>query len=190
MNKAPPGKLRIIAGAHRGRKVPVLSMKALRPTPDRVRETLFNWLQSCIHGARCLNFYAGTGILGFEALSRGASEVVMVDMDRKIIDSLTRTRADLGIDATSCPILHANVLSWIEQAKAMRAYDLIFLDPPFDSDLLAQSLVKLQASSLLGEKTKIYTELPVKAEPPTIEGFEVIKSQKAGQVGYYLFAAR
>lgn len=184
-----PGKLRIIAGKYKGRKVPVLSVKALRPTPDRVRETLFNWLQTSIHGARCLNFFAGTGILGFEALSRGAQEVIMVDADRAIINTLTKSKDELKIPANQCQIVHADVLEWIEKAHSINAYDLIFLDPPFDTDLLEQSIKRLTNSSLISQKSKIYTELPVDKPTPTIDGFEVIKSQKAGKVAYHLYAS-
>lgn len=190
MNSAPPGKLRIIAGRFKGRKIPVLSMKALRPTPDRVRETLFNWLQTHIQGARCLNFFAGTGILGFEALSRGAKEVIMIDSDHKIIHALDKVCDELNLSKEECSIVMADVLAWIDQAHALKPYDMIFLDPPFKTDLLQQSLQKLQQSPLLGPKSMIYTELDAKDEPPSIEGFEIIKSQRAGQVGYYLYKAR
>lgn len=182
-----PGKLRIIAGKHKGRKIPVLSMKTLRPTPDRVRETLFNWLQGTVSGARCVNLFAGTGILGFEALSRGAQWTVMVDSALNITEMLKKVRSELNMTPDECPIIHQDVLSWLSQGGHQPA-DLIFMDPPFDSDLLEKSLQCLPESGLLGAHTKIYTELPIDKPVPVLEGYEVRKSQKAGQVGYYLLA--
>ena len=182
-----PGKLRIIAGKNKGRKIPVLSMKTLRPTPDRVRETLFNWLQGTIGGARCVNLFAGTGILGFEALSRGAQSAVMVDSALNVTEMLKKVRLDLQISPDECPIVQQDVIKWLSQGGHQPA-DLIFMDPPFDSDLLEKSLACLPDSGLLGARSKIYTELPIDKPVPTLEGYEVVKSQKAGQVGYYLLA--
>lgn len=190
MRGTPPGSIRIISGKLRGRKVPVLSMKGLRPTPDRVRETLFNWLQTSIQGATCYNFFAGTGILGFEALSRGAKHCVMVDQSRAICESLHKVRDGLGIEAAACEIVQQDVLEYLKVSKPMPSADLIFLDPPFDTDLLEQSLKLLEASPLCGVNTKIYTELPLKAPIPEIKDFAVAKTQKAGQVAYHLFTRK
>ena len=119
--KHAPGKVRIIAGKWRGRKLDVIDSQGLRPTPDRIRETLFNWLQNDIVGARCLDLFAGTGALGFEALSRGAAEVVMVESNGKLVDTLKQHAVVLGSEQHS--IQQADAFSWLQQAD--KGFDII-----------------------------------------------------------------
>ncbi len=190
MKQNNPGKVRIIAGHLRGRKVPVLPIDGLRPTPDRVRETLFNWLQASIQDAKCYVFFAGTGVLGFEALSRGASQVVMVDNNRAVCDSLKNTQIEFNIDRDQCTIEQSDVLSYLQRQQSTGAADLIFLDPPFNSSLLEEALALLSQSSLLGPQTMIYTELSSDSPMPTIKHFEAIKTKKAGKVAYHLLAKK
>ncbi len=182
-----PGELRIISGTFRGRKVPVLSKEALRPTPDRVRETIFNWLMHDIQDAKVLNLFAGTGILGFESLSRGASLSVMVDMDAAICRTLTEVRQSFGVEPGQCPIHQANVISWIQQETYKDPFDIIFMDPPFHTDLLQQSFDALKKSRMLGEHTILYTELDAEQDMPELSGYEMYKQKKAGKVVFCLY---
>ncbi|MSQ66823.1 MAG: 16S rRNA (guanine(966)-N(2))-methyltransferase RsmD [Gammaproteobacteria bacterium] len=125
------GQVRIIGGAWRGRRVPVLPLAAVRPTADRVRETLFNWLAPRMVGARCLDLFAGTGVLGFEALSRGARAVTLIDNEPRIVAQLEATRAQL--EAGHADILGYDACSWLRQRPPV-AYDIVFCDPPFAAD--------------------------------------------------------
>ena len=120
------GKIRIIGGQWRGRRLPVADHAGLRPTPDRVRETLFNWLSGAVGGARCLDLFAGTGALGFEALSRGAAAAVMVEQDRQLARQLEATRALL--EATGAEILHAEGLAWLAQRRDLFDIDQLELN--------------------------------------------------------------
>jgi 16S rRNA (guanine966-N2)-methyltransferase len=121
--------LRIIGGSWRGRRLPVPPVAGLRPTPDRVRETLFNWLTPTITGARCLDLYAGTGALGFEALSRGAAHVVFVERHRQAVAGLHQLAAALGAD---CEVFAGTVSAFLAETTAR--FDVIFMDPPYDMD--------------------------------------------------------
>ena len=145
--------VRIVGGAWRGRRLPVPPVAGLRPTPDRVRETLFNWLASAITGARCLDLYAGTGALGFEALSRGAAHVVFVERHPRAVTRLRQSAAALGAD---CAVFAGNASAFLADATAR--FDVIFLDPPYDIDpgpvcrvlkdrLTAQGLVYVERGS-------------------------------------------
>ena len=123
----PPGRLRIVGGEWRGRRLPVLDQPGLRPTPDRVRETLFNWLAPLITGARCLDLFAGSGALGFEAASRGAGRVVMIEKSANVVRVLRENR--LLLDARQVEVIHADAGPWL--AGQAEPFDLVFLDPPF-----------------------------------------------------------
>lgn len=183
-----PGKIRIIAGQFRGRYISVLENESLRPTPSRVRETVFNWLQSKIVGARCLDCFSGTGILGFEALSRGAKEVTLLEKAMDMSQGLKKTRADWKVDEKQCHIVHQDALYWLSQeaqSKTVIPYDVIFLDPPYGSDLLARCLDVLQNSPLLAPDAWIYVEMPARTALPS-NGWTAFKSKVAGQVGYHL----
>src|SRR5213082_3071519 len=129
----PPGEIRLIGGQWKRTKLPVADRPGLRPTPDRVRETVFNWLGQTLEGWRCLDAFAGTGALGFEAASRGAAEVVLLERDATLVASLLATRERLH--AESIHVERADALQWMARA-APDAFDLVFLDPPFDSKLL------------------------------------------------------
>ncbi len=122
-------QLRVIGGRWRGRRLAVPAIAGLRPTPDRVRETLFNWLTPTITGARCLDLYAGTGALGFEALSRGAAHVVFVERHRQALAGLRRSAAALGAD---CEVFAGPVSAFLADNTAR--FDVIFMDPPYDVD--------------------------------------------------------
>src|SRR5262245_38024853 len=127
-----PGQVRIIAGKWRGRRLAVPDVKDLRPTPDRVRETLFNWLAPVIAGSRCLDLFAGTGVLGFEALSRGAAYVEMVDQSEKVMATLKEELAQFG--ANNAQIYRANVP--VQLKSPSEPFNIVFLDPPYNANLL------------------------------------------------------
>lgn len=183
MSRPVHGSCRIIGGEWRSRRLPVLERPGLRPTPDRVRETLFNWLQQRIPGSRCLDLFAGSGVLGFEAASRGAAEVVMVEKQADVFRQLQSNIALLG-SQTIHP-LHQDALAFL--ATDASQFDVIFVDPPYDSDLLQQCLPLLPQH--LASGGRVYLELPANQELPELPGnLQRIRGKKAGLVGYYLAA--
>lgn len=186
-SKAPPrnplpNRVRVIGGQWRGRSLVVPPLPAVRPTPDRVRETLFNWLQSTIAGARCLDLFAGTGALGIEALSRGAAEVVFVDQAPQVGRHLRATLETLRADNASVHV--ADAMQYLQGAP--RPFDIVFLDPPFESDLLAGILERL-ARGWLAPEAFVYVECPADKDLPALpSGWQVHRAKRAGQVGYHL----
>ena len=171
-----PGKVRIIAGKWRGRKLDVIDSPGLRPTPDRIRETLFNWLQQEIVGARCLDLFAGTGALGFEALSRDASHVVMVESDAKIVESLKQHAQTLKSENHSIQL--ADGLSWLKQSA--EPFDIIFLDPPFKQGYVEKCCDLIIQESLLKPHGLVYIESEKDLALP--DGWQIKKQKTAGQV--------
>jgi 16S rRNA (guanine966-N2)-methyltransferase len=158
----------------------VSDVQGLRPTPDRVRETLFNWLQAAIPGANCLDLFAGSGALGIEALSRGAASSVLIEQDRNTAETLRESIKML--DADEIVVHQADALQWIKAAD--QVFDIIFLDPPFGKNLIEQSLSLLTESECVGEQTLIYVESESVWQAE--KNVEVIKQAKAGQVHYTL----
>jgi len=170
--------LRIIGGTHRGRKLSFVDAKGLRPTPDRMRETLFNWLQPVIHGARCLDLFAGSGALGLEALSRGAADVVFVERDGKAARRLDENLQLLGYETIRCHQQAAQ--SYLEQTPEL--FDVVFLDPPYQSDLLEQVIGQLQ-QGWLADAARIYMEHDSNHPRPELPSdWTLLKERKAGQV--------
>lgn len=155
-----PGRIRIIGGRLRGSKLEVPVAAGLRPTPDRLRETLFNWLMPWIEGARCLDLFAGTGALGIEAWSRQAAEVVFVERDSVLVAALRANLARLKIDAE---VTQGSALNWL-QGNA-RAFDIVFIDPPFGDGLWSSSMAALERAPWLAASALIYTESPVEVVP-------------------------
>ncbi|MFN2645680.1 MAG: 16S rRNA (guanine(966)-N(2))-methyltransferase RsmD [Burkholderiales bacterium] len=176
------GQVRIIAGHYRGRRIRVASRPGLRPTPDRVRETLFNWLGQWLDGQSCLDLFAGSGALGFEAASRGAVRVVMVEADHGACSALQATRDAIG--ARSVEVVCEDALAYLDRAN--ERFDVVFLDPPFGHNALALVLVRLGAR--LAEGARVYVEAPSPCEPPA--PWRELKRGRAGQVSYQLFAWR
>jgi 16S rRNA (guanine966-N2)-methyltransferase len=183
-------QVRIIGGKHRGRKVSFPPIADLRPTPDRVRETLFNWLNPGLPQSRCLDLFAGSGVLGLEALSRGAEFVVFVEKNPTAADSI-QTNADT-FHETAFQIIHGNVLSWLEaQTQVLKTkentFDVVFLDPPYQSNLLSPCFMLLEKSDLLNPQAKIYFEshdlIQTEQLPVT---WRLLHEKKAGHVYYYL----
>lgn len=177
------GLVRIIAGKWRGRRLTVPDVKDLRPTPDRVRETLFNWLAPVIHGAHCLDMFAGTGVLGFEALSRGAAYVVMVDQSLAVVALLQEELTVFSAD--NADIYQANVPQGLR--KPIQPFDIVFLDPPYQANLLIPSCHYLEEQGFLAEKAYIYLEASDVIEDNELpSNWRFIKKQRAGQVAYHL----
>ena len=178
-----PGRLRIIGGRWRGRRLEVPESEGLRPTPDRVRETLFNWLQPYIAGAQCLDLFAGTGALCLEALSRGAARVVMVEQAPAVAERLRRHVETL--QARNAEVVRADAVEFLQQAP--QAFDIVFLDPPFRSDLIARCAGLVEARGWIKPGGLIYIEAPSRVETlPIPATWELFRSKSAGQVGYHL----
>ncbi|MEY4761500.1 MAG: hypothetical protein RLZZ200_1356 [Pseudomonadota bacterium] len=177
-------ELRIIGGSNRGRKLRFPEGVAIRPTPDRVRETLFNWLQPVIHGARCLDLFAGSGALGLEALSRGASRAVFVDASREAIAAIRGTAAQFGAQGAEC--VQADALAFLKNPGG--PFDVVFLDPPFDTGLLEAAMKRLAGAGCLAEGAFVYVELPRASPLPVLPaGWQPHRDGKAGEVAYHLF---
>jgi 16S rRNA (guanine966-N2)-methyltransferase len=158
----------------------VSDTQGLRPTPDRVRETLFNWLQADIRGANCLDMFAGSGALGIEAMSRGAASLVLIEQDRNTTETLRESVKML--DADEIIVHQADALQWIQAAD--QVFDIIFLDPPFGKNMIEQSLSVLAESKCVSKQTLVYVESESAWQPE--KNVEVIKQAKAGQVHYML----
>ncbi|MBZ0071585.1 MAG: 16S rRNA (guanine(966)-N(2))-methyltransferase RsmD [Thiohalobacteraceae bacterium] len=179
-------QVRIIGGQWRGRKLPFPDVPGLRPTPDRVRETLFNWLAPVIEGSRCLDLFAGSGALGFEAASRGAAEVVLVEREAQLAKAL-REHAQ-RLKAGQVQIAQADALQFLHATP--RPFDIVLLDPSFGQDLLATVLTRL-AAGWLAPTAYLYLEaertLPAERLAALLPaGFDLVRSKTAGQVGYHL----
>lgn len=182
-----PGKLgqvRIIAGHLRGRKLFVESSSGLRPTQDKTRETLFNWLMHDIAGSCCLDVFAGSGALGFEAYSRGAKSVVMLEVADKLYRRLIEQCHQF--DADDCiQVYHANASDVVTAAK--QVYDIVFLDPPFASDLLEKSCAWLNQPDWLASGALVYIETHQReAELSIPNNWKILKAKQQGQACYYL----
>ena len=175
-----------MGGKWRSRRIRVPARPGLRPTPDRVRETLFNWLGQDLDGLACLDLFAGSGALGFEAASRGAARVVMVENDRAAAAALERNRAALG--ATECEIVRGDAAAYLARGGERRGappagrFDVVFLDPPFRQNAVPAILGRL--GPRLAPRARVYVEsaAPVEPVPPWIE----LKRGGAGQVSYQL----
>jgi 16S rRNA (guanine966-N2)-methyltransferase len=176
------GEIRIIAGEYRGRRIKVASRPGLRPTPDRVRETLFNWLGQWLDGLHCLDLFAGSGALGFEAASRGAARVVMVESDRAAFSALEAARGKIG--ARAVELVHGDANEYL--ARARERFDVVFLDPPFRQNSLPTVLAQLEGR--LAQAARVYIECASPAELGV--RWRELKRARAGQVSYQLFEWR
>ena len=186
VRRAHPARvLRIIVGTWRGRKLRFPHSAAIRPTPDRVRETLFNWLGAATQGADCLDLFAGSGALGLEALSRGAAHVTFVEQDataaRELSGRLTQWQA------AGAQVVQMDALRYL--AGAAQCFDIVFLDPPFASLLLERAATLLETGAWLKAGALIYVECAARAGlPPLPQSWRLLKAKRAGEVGYHLLA--
>jgi 16S rRNA (guanine966-N2)-methyltransferase len=203
-NPRPPGQarvLRIIGGTWRGRKLRFPPSAEIRPTPDRVRETLFNWLGTRLPGARCLDLFAGSGALGLEALSRGAGHVTFVERDLAAVRELRARLSEWGTPATSAEVEHVDALRFLKggpqdlarrvtgnsDRDAGKRFDIVFLDPPFDSDFLTAAAGLLEERQWLAPGALLYVECAARNEFPALPPTWVAtKAKQAGEVGYHL----
>jgi 16S rRNA (guanine966-N2)-methyltransferase len=177
--------LRVIGGSWRGRRLRFPAAALIRPTPDRVRETLFNWLGARVVGARCLDLFAGSGALGLEALSRGAVHVTFVERDAVAVRALRATLADWG--ARDAQVERADALAYL--AGTAGHFDIAFLDPPFAAGLLGQAAALLEGNGWLSDAALIYVECGARAGvPPLPARWLALKAKRAGEVGYHLYA--
>lgn len=176
-----PGTVRIIGGDWRGTKLPVADLDGLRPTADRVRETLFNWLQPILPGARVLDLFAGTGALGLEAVSRGAREAVLVERDPALVAGLRAIAAKLPGGAR-VHVANEDALAWLRRTP--EPFDLAFVDPPFAADLWAPVLAAL--APLLAADAWLYVESPADAAPDPGAGWRLHREGRTRDVRYAL----
>jgi 16S rRNA (guanine966-N2)-methyltransferase len=176
--------VRIIGGAWRGRRVRFPDAPGLRPTPDRVRETLFNWLQYSVAGTRCLDLFAGSGALGLEALSRGARELVFVEQAPAVARALRAELVRLGGTARA-HVIEAPAERFL--AAPGEPFDVLFLDPPFALSALSEYVARIDAGNWVKSSGWVYLESERTAGPPTLPPhWELVKSKSAGEVGYHL----
>ncbi|MNG63654.1 Ribosomal RNA small subunit methyltransferase D [compost metagenome] len=185
--KKPPqaaaGQIRIIGGQWRGRKLPVPNSPGLRPTTDRVRETLFNWLAPVIQGARCLDCFAGSGALGLEALSRYAGSATLLEFERPVAQQLEKNLALLQGKGT---VVNTNALSWL--AGNGQPFDVVFLDPPFRKGLLAETVTLLEQQGWLADESWIYVEAEAESAAADVPAnWQLHREKVAGQVAYRLY---
>ena len=206
-NRGKPHAIRIIGGDWKRTPLPVLDLDGLRPTPDRVRETLFNWLGPRLPGARCLDLFAGSGALGLESLSRGAAQVTFVERDGAAARELRARLSEWG--AIGADVEHTDALRFLSDAVGTRgaraadgvgsagaigsaaaassAFDIVFLDPPFDSDFLTLAADQLENGGWLAPGALIYVECPARTGlPPLPPTWTATKAKQAGEVGYHL----
>jgi len=184
--KSQVGQLRIVAGNWRSRLLQIADVPGLRPTSERIRETLFNWLAARIHGARCLDLCAGTGALGLEALSRGAGDLVFVERSTDAFRTLKSNIALLG--AANAEALNVDAQRYLGGSSA-KPFDIVFLDPPFTADLHDELCRLLVAQRWLADDARIYIEMD-KDQPELRlpDGWQVLKNKTAGKVRYMLVA--
>lgn len=179
-----PGTLRIIAGEWRGRRVPVGDAAGLRPTPDRIRETLFNWLQGELPESLCLDLFAGSGALGLEALSRGAHQVQFIEKNPRAAGHI-REHLQLLQATASASVVNGDALSWLRQPGP--AADVIFLDPPFAADLWQTVIAALETGQRTRPGTLVYIETPREHLLQTPPHWQLHREKLAGQVCYRLY---
>jgi 16S rRNA (guanine966-N2)-methyltransferase len=180
-------QLRIIGGTWRGRRFRFPASAEIRPTPDRVRETLFNWLGSAVSGARCLDLFAGSGALGLEALSRGAAEVTFVERDPAAASELATRLTEWG--ARGARAERGDALQFLRGPAPAQPYDIVFLDPPFAAELLQSAAELLESRRWLAAAARIYVECAARdVLPPLPAPWTLVKAKQAGEVGYHLLA--
>jgi 16S rRNA (guanine966-N2)-methyltransferase len=180
MKKKRTGTVRIIGGQWRGTRLPVPDLPGLRPSGDRSRETLFNWLQMHIHGARCVDLFAGSGVLGLEAASRGAADVILVEKSRQaaqdLLESLNR------LNAERVDVIEIDAITWLAHCDP-QTMDIVFIDPPFGTGLESRSLKLLTAGNCVSPGGFVYIETA--SEAPAISpapGWEIVKEKVLGEV--------
>ena len=180
-----PQQVRIIAGCWKGRNIPVIKKEDVRPTPNRVRETVFNWLQNSLPGSRCLDLFAGSGVLGIESVSRGAAHATIVDLDREII-ALLKSQLEL-LETNAVDLICGDSFDYI--ANTEQQFDIIYLDPPFQKVDLKKLLDQVNSANILKPHAQIYMEsLPGQLPQELPPNWQWRRQSKASQVAYGLIA--
>ena len=179
--------MRIVGGHWKRSKLPVADSPGLRPTPDRVRETLFNWLGQRLDGWRVLDAFAGSGALGFEAASRGAREVLLLEREPKLVRALRAAAERLGAAPPQLQVQQADAIAWLHAAAATgaAAFDLVLLDPPFDAGLLQPAIAA--AAPLVAPRGWLYVEAGSPAAPAPPPGWSAHRQGRAGTVHFQLW---
>ena len=180
---ARQNEVRIVGGQWKRSKLPVADVPGLRPTPDRVRETLFNWLGHDLAGWRCLDAFAGSGALGFEAASRGAAEVVLIERERKLAASLSAVKQRL--DAVHLRVENADALAWMARC-APASFELIFIDPPFDAALVEPALAAAARLVVVGGFVYVESGAALEPQAGVATGFVPHRQGRAGAVHFHL----
>ena len=179
----PPREVRIIGGQWKRSKLPVADTPGLRPTPDRVRETLFNWLGQDLTGWRCLDAFAGSGALGFEAASRGAAEVVLIERDSRLARSLHESQQRLGASALRIDV--ADTLAWMRRANPA-SFELVFIDPPFDAGLFEPALAAAAPLVVAGGFVYLEADRAFADADVAALGLRLHRHARAGNVHFHL----
>ncbi|MFT6103333.1 MAG: 16S rRNA (guanine966-N2)-methyltransferase [Candidatus Endobugula sp.] len=178
-------QLRIIGGKWRGRKLAIADVEGLRPTGDRIRETLFNWLSGHIVDSHCLDLFSGSGALGMECLSRGAAKVTLVE--KNALAALQLRQHCQELDVTNGAVIETDVLIWLAQHSLTTPADIAFIDPPFDANLWASVIDRLEISNALSPTAILYIETPRNHLLSTPAHWTLLKEKQTGQVCYRLF---
>ena len=185
MKKEKKGEIRIIGGKWKGKKIYFDLNNDLRPTPDRAKETLFNWLGQDLNMMRCLDLFSGTGALGLEALSRGAKKVTFVEKNKDYLQKIKKVYLEMS-QKEDCDFYCAECLEWVQNKSSKAKYDLIFIDPPFNKNLIDNLLSNILRRELLSESGKIYFEFEKKLDLKIPESLDLKKKKSLGKKSYVL----
>ena len=185
MNKEKKGEIRIIGGKWKGKKIYFDLNDDLRPTPDRAKETLFNWLGQDLKKMYCLDLFSGTGALGFEAFSRGAQKVTFVEKNKEYLQKIKKVFLEMN-EKADCDFFCAECLEWIQNNSSETKYDLIFIDPPFNKNLIHDLLAAILEKELLSKNGQIYFEFEKKLDLEIPESLTLKKKKSLGKKSYIL----
>ena len=185
MKKEKKGEIRIIGGKWKGKKIYFNLNDDLRPTPDRAKETLFNWLGQDLNEMHCLDLFSGTGALGLEALSRGAKKVTFVEKNKDYLQKIKKVYLEMS-QKEDCDFYCAECLEWVQNKSSKAKYDLIFIDPPFNKNLIDNLLSNILSRELLSENGKIYFEFEKKLDLKIPESLALKKKKSLGKKSYVL----
>jgi len=185
MKKEKKGEIRIIGGKWKGKKIYFDLNDDLRPTPDRAKETLFNWLGQDLNKIHCLDLFSGTGALGFEAFSRGAEKVTFVEINKEYLQKIKKVYLEMS-EKADCDFFCAECLEWIQNNNSGTKYDLIFIDPPFNKNLIHDLLNAILEKELLSKNGQIYFEFEKKLDLEIPESLNLKKKKSLGKKSYVL----
>ena len=185
MKKEKKGEIRIIGGKWKGKKIYFDLSDDLRPTPDRAKETLFNWLGQNLSEMNCLDLFSGTGALGLEAISRGAKRVTFVEKNKDYLQKIKKVHLDMSLKK-NCDFFCAECLNWVRNYKSEMKYDLIFIDPPFNKNLIDDLLTDILNKNLLSNSGKIYFEFEKKLDLKFPHSLSLKKEKSLGEKSYVL----